>query len=195
MQKTKDGRWTVFEKTPHIIKFKISGEDVNLLDNESGNHRIQRIPPTERKGRVHTSHVTVAVLPEHCIKKININPNDLRVEWYSGSGAGGQHRNKHMNSCRLTHIPTGIIKTAQTRDRKSSMACARESLLLELQTLNNTTHNNTVNTQRISQVGDGGRSNWCRTYCFQHGIVKDKRTGKQITIKQFEAGSLQLLWC
>ena len=97
------------------------------LDNEPGGHRIQRVPPTERKGRVHTSTVTVAVL-DPSIAQTAIQDRDLRVEWYSGTGAGGQYRNKHQNSCRITHIPTGIQATAQCRSRENSYTEARAAI-------------------------------------------------------------------
>jgi len=90
------------------IRIEVTNCDPALLNNEPGGHRLQRTPPTEKRGRVHTSTVMVAVINESDFAQPNyddIDPDDFKVEWYSGTGAGGQHRNKHQNSVRLTHIP------------------------------------------------------------------------------------------
>ncbi len=84
-------------------------------DDEAGGHRVQRVPLTERNGRVHSSTVTVSVLPDTVQGgPAPLSEDDLQVEWYSGSGAGGQHRNKHQNSVQLRHLPTGIVLTSST---------------------------------------------------------------------------------
>ena len=109
---------------------EVEGADLSGLENEPGGHRIQRVPPTERKGRVHTSTVTVAVVDRTTeIGSVAIPQHDLKIEWYSGTGAGGQHRNKHQNSARVTHIPSGIVVTAQCRSRQNSF----EQAMTEIQ--------------------------------------------------------------
>ncbi len=176
----------------HIL---VEGTDLSGLDNECGGHRIQRIPPTERKGRVHTSTVTVAVID--CIEAIRastIPESDLKVEWYSGTGAGGQHRNKHQNSCRITHIPTGLVATAQTRSRQNSYNLAIQNIK---ETLDNDTkrqYNNTIASTRKNQVGSGMRGDKIRTYRFQDDRVQDHLTGKTASTKRVLAGHFDLLW-
>ena len=95
------------------MRIEIEGKDLSGLFNESGGHRIQRVPPTERKGRVHTSTVTVAVMDPITVQAAIRSESEFVVEWFSGTGAGGQHKNKHMNSCRLTHKATSIIQLGQ----------------------------------------------------------------------------------
>jgi len=163
------------------------------LDNEPGGHRIQRVPPTERKGRVHTSTVTVAVL-DPSIAQTAIQDRDLRVEWYSGTGAGGQYRNKHQNSCRITHIPTGIQATAQCRSRENSYTEARAAI--EQRVLG--AHTEQVMGQRArdrrDQVGSGMRGDKRRTYRFQDDTVQDHVTGAKSRASAVMRGYFEALW-
>ena len=163
------------------------------LDNEPGGHRIQRIPPTERRGRVHTSTVTVAVLDPD-VPQIQIQDSDLRIEWYSGTGAGGQHRNKHQNSCRITHVPTGITATAQCRSRENSLNEARASIHQRVMA---TMQNRAVNEQaqdRRQQVGSGMRGDKIRTYRFQDDVVQDHKTGRRAQVSAVMRGQFDKLW-
>lgn len=115
------------------------------------------------------------------------------MEWYSGTGSGGQHRNKHQNSVRLTHIPTGCVRTAQTRSRENSYNEALSALIEELNQYVTLGNRHAVSIERLSQRGNGSNSNVIRTYCFQHGFVKND-TGDKISIDQFRKGYLDLLW-
>lgn len=178
---------------PGECHIEVSGKDLTQLANEPGCHKLQRIPPTERKGRVHTSAVTVAVLDKQQRQPITIEPSDLRIEWYSGTGCGGQNRNKVQTSCRLTHIPTGIVQTAQTRSRENSYQEALAGLHHRLTAQINTQIAADISTTRQNQMGNGSNSNLVRMYCFQHGLVKGTN-GKQITTKQFEKGLIDSLW-
>ena len=181
---------------PDEVHIAVEGSDLTQLTNESGCHKIQRVPPTERKGRVHTSTVTVAVInveQYNNTKHTSINPKDMKVEWYSGTGCGGQYRNKHQNSVRLTHIHTGIVQTAQTRSRESSYAQALESLTRLLNASARSQTRADISRERKNQIGNSSNTNVVRTYCFQHGLVKNTN-GKTISIKQFEKGQLDLLW-
>ena len=172
---------------------QITGTDLSGLDNESGGHRIQRIPPTERRGRVHTSTVTVAVIDPN-LPQIEISPTDLRVEWYSGTGAGGQHRNKHQNSCRITHIATGITATAQCRSRENSLTQARDAII---QRVNDQIKNLAIGAQaqhRREQVGSGMRGDKIRTYRFQDDVVQDHNTGRRAQVSAVMRGQFDRLW-
>lgn len=155
---------------------------------------MQRVPPTERRGRVHTSTVTVAVIDPANSRSFEIDPKDLQVEWFSGTGKGGQHRNKHMNSCRLKHIPSGLVTTSQTRSRTNSYNNALESLILLLQEKTNTTQHTSVNQTRKTQIGSGERGDKIRTIRFQDDIIVDHRSGKTMSATQFMQGNMNQLW-
>jgi peptide chain release factor 1 len=166
---------------------------LHLLKNEAGGHRIQRIPPTERRGRVHTSTVTVAVVPS-TQRGFSLNDADLEIEWYSGSGAGGQHRNKHQNSCRVRHRPTGIMRSAQTRSRQNSLEQAKAALAEDLQRRSAGAAHVATNTDRKQQVGSGLRGDKRRTYRFQEDRVVDHVTGKSAQCSAVLRGQFDQLW-
>ena len=172
---------------------QITGTDLSGLDNESGGHRIQRIPPTERRGRVHTSTVTVAVIDPD-LPQIEISPTDLRVEWYSGTGAGGQYRNKHQNSCRITHIPSGIVATAQCRSRENSLAEAKGAIVARVNEIVKKQFTDGLAQNRREQVGSGMRGDKIRTYRFQDDRVQDHRTEKTATVSSVLKGNFDQLW-
>lgn len=176
------------------MTIEVEGDDLTELNNEAGGHRIQRVPPTERKGRVHTSTVTVAIIDPRDVKEVTFNDKDFRIEWYSGTGAGGQHRNKHQNSCRLTHIPTGMVATAQCRSRENSLNEAKSTLLSRL---NNAATNGLQMEEsqaRKAQIGSGMRGDKRRTYRFQDDIVKDDINGSSASVAKVLAGNFDLLW-
>jgi len=176
----------------HIL---VEGTDLSGLDNEPGGHRIQRVPPTERKGRVHTSTVTVAIVDAEGPAKQQTIPNsDLRIEWYSGTGAGGQHRNKHQNSCRITHIPSGVVATAQCRSRENSLAEAMSTIQERIDNQVKHLYNNNIASNRKQQVGSGMRGDKIRTYRFQDDVVKDHMTDRTASVKKVLAGNFNLLW-
>ena len=176
----------------HIL---VEGTDLSGLINECGGHRIQRVPPTERKGRVHTSTVTVAVIDSIAGETaVTIPDSDLKVEWYSGTGAGGQHRNKHQNSCRITHIPSGLVATAQTRSRQNSYNLAIQNIHSELDIAAKMQYNRNIASTRKDQVGSGMRGDKIRTYRFQDDRVQDHITGKTASTKRVLSGNFNLLW-
>lgn len=177
------------------IHIEVKGTDLSGLKNECGGHRIQRVPPTERKGRVHTSTVTVAIIDANNPVTIDSIPEShLRVEWYSGTGAGGQHRNKHQNSCRITHIPSGLVATAQTRSRQNSYNTAMQNIQETIDIQAKTQYNNSIASDRKQQVGSGMRGDKIRTYRFQDDVVKDHVTDKSASVKKVLAGNFNLLW-
>jgi peptide chain release factor 1 len=147
-----------------------------LLHLEAGTHRVQRIPATEANGRIHTSAVTVAVIPEAEEDEIHINPNDLRIDVFRSSGAGGQHVNKTESAVRITHIPTGIVvscqeEKSQIKNRAKAMK-ALMSKLLEKQRRENAEK---YATEKKAQVGSGDRSEKIRTYNYPQNRVTDHR--------------------
>jgi peptide chain release factor 1 len=128
------------------------------------------------------------------IQKIVYKEADFKVEWFSGTGAGGQHRNKHQNSCRITHLPTGVVATAQCRSRQDSQNQAKLALLEQLKTRDYREFKTAVDSDRKQQVGSGMRGDKIRTYRFQDDIVKDHISGKSASVKQVLKGNFDLLW-
>ncbi len=176
----------------HIL---VEGVDLSGLEHEAGGHRIQRVPPTERKGRVHTSTVTVAVIDRiEANRASSIPESDLKIEWYSGTGAGGQHRNKHQNSARVTHLPTGIVATAQCRSRQNSLAEAMENIQKQVDNIRQNQYNSNIASNRRAQVGSGMRGDKIRTYRFQDDVVQDHNTGRKGSVKKVLNGHFDLLW-
>jgi len=161
------------------VVFVIDGEGAySRLKYESGVHRVQRVPTTESSGRIHTSTVTVAVLVEAEEVDVVINANDLRIDTYCASGAGGQHVNKTESAVRIVHIPTGVV--VQCQDEKSQLKnkdkCMRvlRSKVLEMA---QAAQQAETAEERKSQVGTGDRSERIRTYNFPQGRVTDHRVG------------------
>lgn len=161
------------------VVFVVDGDGAySRLKYESGVHRVQRVPATESSGRIHTSTVTVAVLPEAEEVDVEINQNDLKIDTYCASGAGGQHINKTESAVRITHLPTGIVVTcqdqkSQLKNREQCMRVLRAKVLEVAQEEQRAG----LAEERKSQVGTGDRSERIRTYNFPQGRVTDHRIG------------------
>jgi len=162
------------------VVFSIEGKGAySRLKFESGVHRVQRVPATEASGRIHTSTVTVAVLPEvDDVPEVEINPADIKVDTYRASGAGGQHINKTSSAIRITHFPTGIVVTCQDqRSQHKNRDKAMRVLKAKLYEMAQSQVDSSLAENRKSQVGTGDRSERIRTYNFPQGRVTDHRIG------------------
>lgn len=161
------------------ISFTVNGDGAySRLKFESGVHRVQRVPDTESQGRIHTSTVTVAVLPEAEDVEYEIDPNDLKIDTFRSSGAGGQHINKTSSAIRITHLPTGMVvecqdERSQYKNKDKALKVLKSRLLNEKRR----EQSSAIAAERKAQVGTGERNERIRTYNYPQGRVTDHRIG------------------
>ncbi len=175
------------------VVFNVAGKDAyKQLKFESGVHRVQRVPETESQGRVHTSTVTVAVLPEAEDVEVEIRDEDIRVDVYRSSGAGGQKVNKTETAIRITHFPTGLVVTCQDeRSQLKNKDKAFKVLRSRLYDYYNSQNQSAYDEHRKSLVGRGDRSERIRTYNFPQGRVTDHRIGLSVyNLTEFIMGDI-----
>ncbi|HRR89217.1 MAG TPA: peptide chain release factor 1 [Eubacteriales bacterium] len=197
-------RWKVEDLSSNVTElggvkemvFLIQGKGAyRKLKYESGVHRVQRVPATESQGRIHTSTVTVAVLPEVEDVEVNILDKDLKIDTFRSGGAGGQHVNKTESAIRITHLPTGIVvicedERSQIKNREKAMKVLKSRLYDFYQTQKDKEYSET----RRTQVGTGDRSERIRTYNFPQGRVTDHRIGLSLySLDKFMEGDIEEL--
>ena len=180
------------------ISFVVEGNGAySRLKFEAGGHRVQRVPVTESGGRIHTSAATVAVLPEVEEVDFQLNPNDLKIDTYRSSGAGGQHVNKTESAIRITHIPTGtVVECQDERSQYKNKDRAMQILRSKLYEAEQARQHAAVASERRSQIGSGDRSERIRTYNFPQNRVTDHRLSgdnKNFNIQSIINGNLDPL--
>ena len=170
---------------------RFSGRDAKaIFAPEAGGHRVQQVSPTEKKGRVHSSTVTVAVLEEPTEVELKLNPSDLKIETYIASGPGGQHRNKSDTAVRVTHLPTGIQACSEHKSQYRNKVLALSALRARLINREKERANDSRNGKRRSQVGTGQRSDKIRTIAYQRCRVENHTNGKRMKIRDYERGMI-----
>lgn len=179
------------------IIFSITGEDVfNIFKWEAGVHRVQRVPKTEKKGRVHTSTVTISVVKQENYKQISIRPEDLEITSCRSSGAGGQHVNKTNSKIRILHKPTGIVVECQEeRSQIQNKNKAIEKLTQMLQSNANSIIDKNKSNTRKEQIGSGSRNEKIRTYNFKDNRLTDHRINYNVNkLNKIMSGDLDSLF-
>ena len=167
----------------------------NLFDQEIGGHRWQRVPPTERNGRVHTSTVTVTVTTDTKKEAFRLRKEDVEESFMRGSGKGGQHRNKTSSAVRLKHVPTGeTIRVESERSQALNRDTAWKELEKRINEKYNSRMSGSVSLLKKNQAGSGMRGDKRRTYRQRDDKVTDHITGKTVSLQRILLGELELLW-
>lgn len=180
----------IIDQRPGLTVLRIEGKGAeDVFRHEPGGHRFQRVPPTEKRGRVHTSTITVAVLPEPTQAQVRIEEKDLEVTVTRGSGAGGQKRNKTENVPIMRHLPTGIVVRCESerslaRNKEIALALLRAKIWERMQSESDSKRA----AERRKQLGSGQRGDKRRTVAVQRDSVVDHLTGRTWTYRQYTSG-------
>ena len=180
-----------------FISLEIIGKNLNQLKNEAGGHRIQRVPPTERKGRVHTSTVTVAILDESYTadSKYSLREDHhYYFELFKSTGCGGQKKNKTLSAIKCIHLPTGIKQERDSRSQSKNKIESRSAVDKILDSLISGECQANQNNMRSGMVGSGMRGDKIRTYRFQEDIIINHTTDKKFNLKQIFRGNFDKFW-
>lgn len=172
----------------------MTGRDASAFHNESGGHRWQRVPPTEKRGRVHTSTITVAVLSEVRDVDVRLDPLDLEIRTTGSSGPGGQHVQKSDTAVVVTHRPTGLTVRMETRSQHRNKELALEVLKARLAERRRASRDRARNERRRELVGSGMRADKRRTVAMQRGQVTDHQSGARISTRRYLRGDVDALW-
>lgn len=175
---------------------RVTGKNADVaFCHESGGHRFQRVPPNEKRGRVHTSTVTVVVLDEPSEHEVYIDPRDLEEQFVRGSGKGGQHKNKVSTCVMLKHKHSGIqVRVDGGRSQAINRETALGVLRARLKVAGDTKRTKERNASRKGQHGSGMRGDKVRTIAMQRDTVTDHKTGKSMKAKKYLRGHLNELW-
>lgn len=178
------------DERPGLIIFKVDGRGADeAFADEAGGHRWQRVPPTEKRGRVHTSTVTVVVLPVPSEVDLAIPPGDLRWSTCRGSGAGGQHRNVTDSACQVTHLPSGTsVRCESERSQHRNRQTALELLRARLLAVQRAERAEARHRERMKQAGSGMRGDKRRTIRVQDGVVTDHVLKRRWRLKDYLRG-------
>ena len=186
--------WLTVEEREGFVVMWLTGPNVKkIYKNEVGSHRWQRVPPTEKRGRVHTSSITVAILEENEYKEVELRSDEYRLETTRGTGNGGQHKNTTDSCVVITHISTGIKVVRDGRDQHKNKAAAIKELTLRVNTFYRTGHLEENAEERRDQIGKGDRGDKRRTYRVKDSIVVDHITNKTASLKDILRGKIELL--
>lgn len=186
--------YKILEENGNYISIWISGNNtIKIFGEESGNHKWVRVPPTEKKGRVHTSSITVAIIEVNDYKDVEIQPNEISIETTRGSGKGGQHRNTTDSCVIMTHIATDIKVVRDGRDQHKNKADAFKELNKRVNTFYRTGDEEAETEERRDQIGVGARGDKRRTYRVKDAIVIDHITNKTASLKDILRGKIELL--
>jgi len=175
-----------------VLRFEGNGAKAAFAP-EAGGHRVQQVSPTERKGRVHSSTVTVAVLPVPAGCDLKINMSDLKFETYRDSGPGGQHRNSNDTAVRVTHLPTGTQACSALKSQAQNKVLALAVIKARLVEQSKHAETEKRNSNRKAQLGTGERSDKIRTIAYQRGRVESHTNGKRMKIRDYEKGEVDRL--
>lgn len=179
------------------MSLEIIGKNLNQLNNEAGGHRFQRIPPTEKNGRIHTSTVTVAILDDAYIadsKYYLREDHHYYFELFKSTGCGGQKKNKTLSAIKCIHLPTGIKQERDSRSQSKNKIEARQAVDKILDSLMFDEIQSIQNSKRAHMVGSGMRADKVRTYRFQENIIIDHASGKKYNLKQIFKGNFNKFW-